>query len=513
MYRKQRTRAGMLMSLGVLGLSTATAQFSLTGQLRTRTELRDGFGTLNPKNSKAAFFTSQRARLNFGYSRDRINFTFSLQDVRIWGQDASTINNADGSRLMVHEANSEIILFNTQDTSIKAKSIEFLSLKIGRQTLVYDDARLLGDLDWLQQARRHDAAVLKAKHKGWQIDLGAAFNQNTEAFGYTGTRYIPGNTPAYVTNSNGVLVATPAGLLPLAPNGSLTANSTKTGAPVLANPISTNGLNQAYKAMQFVHLSRKVGQIKLSGLLFKDDFSRYRLDSAEAGGGWVYGRRYDVTGVNKRITYGMMASGIIGKGTSLNKFWSAAAYFQNGKDRDGKSLKAAHYTASLTLQKGRFSVSPGYDYLSGNSTATPANKNHRFDPLYGTPHKYWGFMDYYYVGTGSPAGGLKNAYIKTKYTARDFFITIDAHHFSLAQKATFNGKAMPNNMGYEFDLAANYSLNPFTTIEAGYAFMLANNTTEFVKKGTTNTTNQLPQWAFLMINIRPDFLLKKHNKE
>src|SRR6478735_10215125 len=172
--------------------TNSAAQFSLTGQLRTRTEVRDGYGTLNAKGTDPAFLTSQRARLTFGYKWDRINFNFSVQDVRVWGQDASTINNADGNKLMVHEAWAEVTLMNVADTTIKTKGIDNLSFKIGRQALIYDDVRLLGDLDWLQQGRRHDALLVKALHHGWQVDLGAGFNQNTDAFGYTGTGYIAG---------------------------------------------------------------------------------------------------------------------------------------------------------------------------------------------------------------------------------------------------------------------------------------------------------------------------------
>ena len=186
------------------------------------------------------------------------------------------------------------------------------------------------------------------------------------------------------------------------------------------------------------------------------------------------------------------------------------AYFQTGKDRDGKNLKAAHYTAMLTLQKGRFSFGPGIDYLSGNEPDLPATENHRFDPLYGTPHKHWGYMDYYYVGTGSPAGGLLNPYFKLRYQANSFFVTLDAHNFRLAENMLDAGKAsIDKNLGYEFDFIANYTLNKFTTLELGYSFMKANNSTEFVKKGTTDQTDHSPQWAYLMINIRPDFFFAK----
>ena len=43
----------------------AQAQFTVSGQLRTRSELRNGQGTPQVADTAAAFFTSQRTRLNF----------------------------------------------------------------------------------------------------------------------------------------------------------------------------------------------------------------------------------------------------------------------------------------------------------------------------------------------------------------------------------------------------------------------------------------------------------------
>jgi hypothetical protein len=247
-------------------------------------------------------------------------------------------------------------------------------------------------------------------------------------------------------------------------------------------------------------VSRKFGQTKFAGLFFKDDFSKYRLDSV----GSLYGRRYDVKGVNSRVTYGLLVNGTIGNASGLKKTWQVGGYLQSGKDRDGKNLDAYHYTASLLLQQGNFSFGPGFDYLSGGD-------GQRFDPLYGTPHKHWGYMDYYYVGTGSPVGGLQNAYFKTKYQANRYFITLDAHYFRLAEDMmdASKGTSINKNLGYEFDLVGSYNLNKFTTLEAGYALMLANNSTEFVKRGTTGQAKHTPQWAYLMINIRPDFFFTK----
>ncbi|CAN5877393.1 hypothetical protein BH24BAC1_BH24BAC1_34050 [soil metagenome] len=213
---KQNRRSQLLggLVLGLLSCQVAQAQFTLTGQLRTRSELRDGQGTLSSREAVPAFFTSQRTRLNVGYTGYRFKLYSALQDVRLWGQDASTINRItpdayDG--LLLHEAWGEIALVDT------GAVLENFSLKVGRQELVYDDSRLLGNLDWLQQGRRHDLALLKLEHQGWMGHLGVAFNQNQER--KAGTVY------------NGIPAGYPAG---------------------------TNGIGSLYKSMQFLYAGRKV---------------------------------------------------------------------------------------------------------------------------------------------------------------------------------------------------------------------------------------------------------------
>ncbi len=488
--------------------TTATAQMTLQGQLRTRTELRDGVGTLNPIGAKAAAFTSQRTSLIFGYKWDRVTFGANLRDVRVWGQDPSTISNADGTKLFLHEAWAEITLANSADTTLKFKAFDNLALKVGRQELVYDDVRLLGNLDWLQQGRRFDAALLKALKNGWQFDLGVGFNQNSDAFGRTGTAYTAGLAPTYTANSKGNLVTVPANFLP---------TTTKGGAPILATTVSTNGQNQEFKAFQMLYISRKFGQTKFSGLFFKDDFQKYRLDSlGNSTTGVVYGRRYDIEGINSRMTYGGMLTGLIGNASSsFGKIaWQGFVYGQSGKNRDGQDLAAYYYGANLMVQRGRLSFGPGYEVLSGNNTVSPSGKDNRFDPLYGTPHRHWGYMDYFYAGTGSAVGGLANGYVKAKYVANpNLFLTLDVHNFALANSIKngldVNGGTINSQLGNEVDFIANYNLNKFTNLEFGYCFLKATNSLEYSKLGTMDKTNHNANWAYLMINIRPDFLYAK----
>jgi Alginate export len=517
-------RTGVLLLCFLLML-TARAQFTLNGQLRTRTEVRNGLGNLVLKGAKAAVFTSQRTRLTFGYKWDRLTFGATIQDVRVWGQDASTISNADGNKLMLHEGWADLTLFNKADTTILAKGIDLMSIKIGRQELIYDDVRLIGNLDWLQQARRHDMALLKTVHKGWQLDVGYAFNQNSDAFGITSTSYIPSNVAPYVKNSLGLLVPTPAGILPLATAGNAGNNSVKTGAPVWTNPPTTNGGNQDYKSFTSIYLSKKIKQTKFSALFFNDNFGKYKIDSAgNAATGYVFGRRFasagatdnfNYSGTHKRYTYGLMINHTIGNASGFGKIaLQVAGYAQSGKNRDGVTMKKAyHYTFSATYQKGKVSITPGYDVLSGNKSTT--SEDEKFDPLYGTPHRHWGYMDYFYVGTGSPAGGLKNPYLKLKYIGNTLTAGVDVHLFSIDKEMKkADGTAIGKNLGNEIDLLVNYNMNKFSNIEIGYSIMSANKNMVFAKGQATtdavaDTYRKSGTWFYAMLKFTPDFFYTK----
>lgn len=510
------------------------AQFTLTGQVRTRTEIRNGLGNLVPTDSKSAAFTSQRTRLNFGYKWDRVVFGAAVQDVRIWGQDASSISNADGAKLMLHEGWAEVTLANKADTTVKFKAVDLLTVKIGRQELIYDDVRLIGNLDWLQQGRRHDMVLLKAVHKGWQVDAGYAFGQNTDAFGTVGTGYVPANVNAFTRTSTGVLVPTPAGIIPLTVGGGIGANSIKTGGALAwVNPPSTNGASQDYKSFKSVYISRKFNQTKFSGLFFQDDFSAYRLDSAgSAAAGYVYGRRFvpsntadafDYSQSRSRTTYGLMVNHTLGNASGFGKIALQGAYYgQTGKDREGNDMDAFHYTLSATYQKSKWAFTLGYDVLSGNDGSSAMNnykastgKNNRFDPLYGTPHRHWGYMDYFYVGTNSPAGGLNNGYLKAKYTSNALTFGVDYHSFALNKATTKgDGTLVGADLGNEIDFLLNYNMNKFTNIELGYSVMMATDNMTFAKgQATTDAAaknfDKTGTWLYLMINIRPDFFYAK----
>ena len=190
---------------------------------------------------------------------------------------------------------------------------------------------------------------------------------------------------------------------------------------------------------------------------------------------------------------------------------TAGFYYQAGKDRDAQKLSAYTSTLSLAYTKNKFTYTIGWDYVSGNDAFSSASVNHRFDPLYGTPHKFWGFMDYFYVATGSPAGGLSNQFLKAKYTSKSkrLAATLDYHYFSLAkdQKGA-NGTAIKKYLGSEIDFIAFYSLNKFTTLEWGTSLMAASKSMEYAKALTPGSSKLTGFWSYLSVNITPGFLLK-----
>lgn len=499
-----------LFSLVLLSMKTASAQLTISGQVRPRTEYRNGAGTLRLKDNAPSFFVSQRSRLTFKYKMNHVIVQTSLQDVRVWGQDASTFSTTDGSKLELHEGWAEIAMADKTDSTFKHSTVDYFAIKIGRQELVYDDQRLLGNLDWLQQARRHDAIIFKLKQKDWAADLGMAFNQNTDAFNYNGTYYTPANVVPYVKDSKGQLTQTPANFIPLV---NAAGWSSKTGSPAIQTVASSNGLYQDYKALQYLHISKTTSKAKLSGLIVADYFSKYRSDSVRnvSGGdvGYLYGKSFNEKGVSTRVTSGVYLNSFIGK---QNQFIIMAEYYyQTGRDRDAHKIGADLGSVSLAYAPNRFSYSAGWDYTSGNDAFSTSTTDHRFDPLYGTPHKFWGLMDYFYVSTGAPAGGLSNPYAKIKYnsTNKRFAVGVDYQYFALANdQKDVNNKAIKTYLGSEIDLVADYSLNKITSVQCGFSVMNATHSMEYAKNLAPGSAKLTGYWSFLMITIKPEFIFK-----
>lgn len=299
---------------------SSLSQINIEGQVRPRSEYRNGFKTLNGENRNPAFFTEQRTRLNLGFQKDNYELYISLQDVRIWGE-TSQIYKADPT------------LSNINQGWGKYNFNQNFSFKIGRQAWSYDGQRFLGGLDWAQQGRSHDGLLLSFLNnsKNFRADVGLAYNQN----------------PA----SQGVVEP-----------GLLTSNF-------------YNG-NANYKTAAFTWLNYKLNNLNAS-LLIHNDGRQVQADSS----------------MSYRQTFGLTVNG---KSSVLD--YGGEFYYQMGENATGKELAAFMFNAYLKLKTRLTPIELGVDYLSGNSL-DDLEQDNAFNPLYGTNHKFYGFMTFFMLET------------------------------------------------------------------------------------------------------------------
>ena len=159
----------LTMTLAMFATSLTAQEIGISGELRPRYEYRHGYKTLASTNNDAANFISQRIRLNVDYKSEKINVFFAIQNVSVWG-DVSTLSPSSKNGIAFHEAWAEYFFSDK------------FSMKLGRQEISYDDQRIFGSVGWAQQARSHDAILLKFKtSEKSNLHVGIAMNANGES--------------------------------------------------------------------------------------------------------------------------------------------------------------------------------------------------------------------------------------------------------------------------------------------------------------------------------------------
>lgn len=163
------TKTIYLSIVGMLCVNTYAQEFDANLQLRPRYEYTNGFGTLLTPTTSHTSFIGQRTRLNLNYGDSKLKVKLALQNVRTWG-NVNTLGNSstDKNGIAMYEGWAQYSFTDQWST------------KVGRQMLSYDNQRVIGGLDWANQGRSFDAAVIKYKGKKDQLDLGFALNADTE---------------------------------------------------------------------------------------------------------------------------------------------------------------------------------------------------------------------------------------------------------------------------------------------------------------------------------------------
>ncbi|MEP5339587.1 MAG: alginate export family protein [Algibacter sp.] len=424
----------VLIGLVALMVQFAQAQFTLDGEFRPRTEYRNGFGGLIADDADAGFGISTRVRLNAGYNTEAYKFYVSFQDIMVWGENRQILPYDQNNSFAVFQAWAELSLG------------EGWSTKLGRQVLSYDDQRILGGLDWAQQGRNHDAALLKYKKDKFTMDVALAFNQDYShptGFVSTGTAY---NTSGFFS----------------------------------------------YKTMQMAHLSQTWESFSGSLLIMNNGFQ-----DTDAGLGDVA----NLQTIGAHLNYKKDKIGI-----------AANAYIQTGEAIYGtayKDVKSAYLLGLDVTYKAsaKVGLGAGLEIISGNDETDAANTG-AFFPLYGTNHKFNGFMDYFYVGNHANSIGLFDVHVSANFKLNDTSsLMVKALNFSGEQELTSGEKSL----GTEIDLVYKKAFKGYALVlgysqmfaaDGMYDLMTARTSNSVTKDNTAGSQN----WGWAMLVIKPKFL-------
>ena len=143
----------------------------------------------------------------------------------------------------------------------------------------------------------------------------------------------------------------------------------------------------------------------------------------------------------------------------------------------------------------------GFYSCTGKDMDDTSDDIKSFAPLFGTNHKFNGWMDYFYVGNHAGSVGLVDIYGNIGFKKGKFSFKMIPHMFMSHAKITdMSNNEMEKYLGTEIDMAMGYKLNSYVKISAGYSKMFATDSMEILKGGDKDTGNS---WAWLMFTVKP----------
>lgn len=417
----------LLPSMAYTQTTEKENEFSMSMQIRPRAEYRNGALFPRLEGQEAASFINNRARLSMDYKRSDLEIKMSAQHVGVWGQDPQIDKNG---RFVLNEAWAKLDFGKG------------FFAQLGRQTLSYDDERILGGLDWNVAGRYHDALKLGYANKKNEVHVILAFNQNDEK--------TAGGTYYYSDAATG----------------------------------------QPYKNMQTVWYHYKADNVPFGASLL---FMNLGLETGDKSTQDSHTRYLQTMGTY--LTY---------KNSSWN--FDGAFYYQMGKNKNAQKVSAFMVSATVAYAFNKtWGAVVGFDYLSGDKGG--GDKFKAFDPLYGTHHKFYGAMDYFYASAfkyGAP--GLIDGRLGIRLRpSSKVDMELNYHYFATAADMDIN-EDLKMVLGSEVDYQINWTIMKDVKLSAGYSFMLGTKMMDFVKGGNHNSWQD---WGWVSININPKVFFAK----
>ena len=342
--------------------------------------------------------------------------------------------------------------FNLYEAWAKLTAKNGIFAQMGRQVLSYDDERIIGSNDWAMAALSHD--VLKFGYEGYghKVHGVFAFNQNAENI-TGGTYYVNGAQP--------------------------------------------------YKMMHTLWYHYDIPKVPLG-------FSLLFMNIGMQGG------EKDGIGDNEpHNRYQQLLGGYVSyKPGKLST--EASYYHQIGRNEDNAKIDAwmasikAQY--QITRQVGGLA---GYDYLSGDDYFVVRSHGglglvqHKvvkyFNPVYGSHHKFYGMMDFFYVQNFHEgfSPGLQNLYTGATYSPiKGLNLSATYHYMAMATSL----KGINKTLGHDIDVEASYQILKDAKVALGFSYMASSETMEKLKRAEENEDLK---WAWFSFVVSPRIISKK----
>lgn len=395
--------------------------FTLGGSLMTRGEMRDG--GLSYSEEDGARFIIGRSRLSLNYRQPNLEMQFTPQHVGVWG------TKGDGS-------------INMREAWLKLDKNGFFA-KVGRQSLAYDDERIIGLDEWSMTSAYHDVLKLGYEGHGHQAHAILAYNQNNSNVADGGTKYVDGGqvykdmqTLWYHYDFNRRL-----------------------GASLL---FMNTGLQSKFKNENVTEYQQ------LAGTYIKYAPGPLTLETS-----FYYQMGHDEMRVP--IHAWMVSAEANWK---INDRWKAnTGYFRLSGDED-------------------FTVPEVGDIGMMQHT-----KTHSFSLLYASHHEFYGAMDFFYLSAyyGGYSPGLQDFHVGGTLKTTDW-LNLEAkyHYLSTSVKVMDEGYTL----GHELELTASMRIMKDAWLMAGYTVMFGTETMKRLKR--RDDMNQM-NWGWLMFVVSPKF--------
>ena len=423
------SRWGLLFAIVMLNLGLfaqeADNEFTIDAKLNTRGEIRvGGFQPDSVDNQRKAQFITGIYQFNFGYKRSWLEVRLSPKASGIWGSSSANLSLAEGW------------------VSMQSKKGPFA--KVGRQSLEYDDERILGYDDWSMTAPTHDALKFGYEGYGHKIHLILTYNQDSKNSDQGGDYYSGGLQPYKTMQTIWYHYDTPKsffGISLIAMNiGMQNMSFNSSGPKTLFQQLygTYMKLQPKYTTIEgafYYQTGREEYNIPLSAFMgsFKFNFKPNDIFSVYGGYDYLSGDKY----------FAIPPEGAVG----------------------------------LIL----------HDTIRG------------FNSIFGSHHDFYGAMDFFYLDSyvGDFTPGLQNAYVGgTVNPVKNLKIDASYHFYAI----TADLKRLKKPLGHEVELSAEYKFVDFVKLSAGYSFMMGTKTMEILQRVSEN--RQL-HWGWIMLSVKP----------